>query len=171
MELRTDELETPVGTLRLAVSGPLLVAVGFSDRWDRLEKWLRRRFGPVTFLMEDDPDGIGSALGAYFRGEMDALDALPLDPGGTPFQRKVWTALRRVRAGHTTTYAQIASKIGAPKGVRAVGAANRANPISIVIPCHRVVGSKGDLVGYGGGLERKRWLLEHESRHAFSLQP
>ena len=171
MELRADEIETPIGELRIAMSGPLLVALGFAEGWNTLEAWLKRRFGPPTFQPEDDPDGVTSALAAYFRGEMEALDAIPLDPGGTPFQRKVWIAVRKVKAGRTTTYAQIAAKIGSPDAVRAVGGANRVNPIAIVIPCHRVVGSKGALTGYGGGIERKRWLLEHESRHTFHLEP
>ena len=103
-----------------------------------------------------------TALRAYFAGDLHALDRLSVDPIGTTFQRRVWTALRTVKAGLTVSYADIANAIGAPTSTRAVGAANGANPIAIVVPCHRIIGSGGSLVGYGGGLERKRWLLEHE---------
>jgi methylated-DNA-[protein]-cysteine S-methyltransferase len=102
------------------------------------------------------------SLDAYFAGALDALDNVAIDPGGTPFQQSVWSALRRVPPGETTTYLALARTIGAPAAVRAVGAANGANPIWLVIPCHRAIGSDGRLVGYAGGLERKRWLLEHE---------
>ena len=101
-------------------------------------------------------------LRRYFDGELDALDDIAVDPAGTPFQLRVWTALRDVRAGTTTSYSALARHIGTPNAVRAVGAANGANPIPIIIPCHRVIGADGRLVGYGGGLDRKRWLLAHE---------
>ena len=103
-----------------------------------------------------------SALRAYLAGRLDALDALPVDAGGTPFQRECWAALRTIPAGTTWSYRQLAAAIGRPAAVRAVGLANGANPVGIVVPCHRVIGADGSLTGYGGGLERKRWLLEHE---------
>ena len=102
------------------------------------------------------------ALDRYFAGDLTAIDALAVNPSGTPFQLRVWSALRDVRAGSTTSYSAVAKRLGTPQAVRAVGAANGANPIPIVIPCHRVIGADGRLVGYGGGLERKRWLLAHE---------
>jgi methylated-DNA-[protein]-cysteine S-methyltransferase len=86
---------------------------------------------------------------------------------GTPFQQRVWRALRMVRAGHTASYSEIARIIGAPAAVRAVGAANGANPVAVVVPCHRIIGSNGTLTGYGGGLRRKEWLLRHEGRRLF----
>jgi methylated-DNA-[protein]-cysteine S-methyltransferase len=101
-------------------------------------------------------------LDAYFAGELGAFD-LDVDPQGTPFQRRVWDELRRIPFGETISYSELARRLGDPKLVRAVGVANGRNPISIVIPCHRVIGADGSLVGYGGGLERKRWLLEHEA--------
>jgi methylated-DNA-[protein]-cysteine S-methyltransferase len=100
-------------------------------------------------------------LDAYFAGELDTFD-LPLAPAGTAFQMRVWEELQRIPFGETISYSELAERIGNPRTVRAVGLANGRNPISIVIPCHRVIGADGSLVGYGGGLERKRWLLEHE---------
>ena len=101
-------------------------------------------------------------LAAYFNGSLHDFD-LPLAPRGTSFQQRVWRALLDIPYGRTASYGEIASVIGAPGKARAVGAANGQNPIAIIIPCHRVIGSHGELVGYGGGLDRKRWLLELES--------
>ena len=108
-------------------------------------------------------------LDAYFAGARPAFD-VPLAPAGTPFQRDAWMALRDIPYGHTRSYAEQAAALGRPRAIRAVGAANGRNPIAIVVPCHRVVGSRGSLTGYGGGLDRKRWLLEHERRQAGSLE-
>jgi len=102
------------------------------------------------------------ARAATEAGDLGAVDDILVEPGGTPFQRDVWMALRRVPAGTTVTYAQLAQTVGRPAASRAVGAANGRNPVSIVIPCHRMIGSDGSLTGYGGGLHRKRWLLGHE---------
>jgi len=104
-------------------------------------------------------------LAAYFAGELTAFD-LPLAPAGTEFQRSVWAALQTIPYGQTWSYSQVADKIGRPAAVRAVGLANGRNPVAIVIPCHRVIGSDGSLTGYGGGLDRKRFLLDLESRPA-----
>jgi methylated-DNA-[protein]-cysteine S-methyltransferase len=155
-------LESPLGPLTIFGSGERLMGVEFGDGRASFEhEFVRRRLAGVV-TEHPDPAGAVTALRAYFSGDLQALDWLPVDPIGTTFQRLVWNALRGVRAGHTASYADIANTIGAPKAVRAVGAANRANPIAIVVPCHRIIGSSGSLVGYGGGLERKRWLLEHE---------
>jgi len=108
---------------------------------------------------------VAAQLHAYFRGERETFD-LPLAPHGTEFQQLVWSALQRIPYGETRSYADIAREIGRPTAVRAVGAANGANPIPIVIPCHRVVGSNGSLTGFGGGIETKRWFLAHEARVA-----
>ncbi len=164
MNLRMDELETPVGTLRLVVNGERLCALGFVDRWPHLQRALERRFGEVNLRHEDDPAGARSRLAAYFEGDMAALDGIEVDTSGTPFQERVWRALRRIESGTTASYAQLARAAGRPTAVRAVGAANAANPVSIVVPCHRVIRSDGELCGYGGGVQRKRWLLEHEAR-------
>jgi methylated-DNA-[protein]-cysteine S-methyltransferase len=101
-------------------------------------------------------------LSAYFAGHVESIDTLAIATGGTTFQRRVWSALRAIPAGRTVSYQALAAAIGHPRAVRAVGAANGANPIGIVVPCHRVVGTDGSLTGYGGGLDRKRWLLSHE---------
>ena len=98
----------------------------------------------------------------YFKGEIGVLADLPVATTGTPFQNSVWQALRKIKDGTTIYYAELARRIGKPRAVRAAGLANGQNPISIVVPCHRVIGSNGSLTGYGGGLERKQWLLEHE---------
>jgi methylated-DNA-[protein]-cysteine S-methyltransferase len=103
-----------------------------------------------------------TALDAYFRGEVHAVDAIDVDPDGTSFQRRVWAALRTIPVGETTSYGAIARALGMPTASRAVGAANGANPIWIVVPCHRVIGASGALTGYAGGLDVKRRLLAHE---------
>jgi methylated-DNA-[protein]-cysteine S-methyltransferase len=112
-------------------------------------------------------DRVEQQLLAYFSGDLDRFD-LPLAPKGTPFQQKVWTALRSIPSGETQTYAAIAHQIGNPAAVRAVGAANGANPIAIIIPCHRVIATNGTLHGYAGGLDRKRWLLDLETKSLFA---
>ncbi|MBK5308075.1 MAG: methylated-DNA--[protein]-cysteine S-methyltransferase [Frankiaceae bacterium] len=105
-------------------------------------------------------------LAAYFGGELQDFD-LPLAATGTPFQHEVWAALREIPYGETTTYGALARELGRPVGAaRAVGACNGRNPIGIVVPCHRVIGASGNIVGYAGGLDRKRWLLAHEARVA-----
>ena len=115
--------------------------------------------GSEELPTSDDPAGVLSRLRAYFAGARAATDTIAVDLGGTEFQRRVWSKLREIPCGRTLSYGDLAAAIGAPKAVRAVGAANGANPASIVVPCHRVIGSHGALVGYGGGIERKRWLL------------
>jgi methylated-DNA-[protein]-cysteine S-methyltransferase len=160
--LWTSTHESPIGTLRSAVgSDGALVALGFEDSWAPLFARVAVRFADPR-VARGVPEHVTQAIEAYFGGDVTALDALPVDPAGTEFQRRVWTALRAIPAGETRSYAAVASMIGAPRAVRAVGAANRANPVAIAIPCHRVIASDGALHGYGGGLERKRWLLGHE---------
>lgn len=155
-------IESPVGALLLFALDGSLVGLGFEDRCGGLKKFLNRRFGGEPIEDSKDPAGAASRLAAYFAGDLDAIDKIPVDPGGTPFQRDVWTALRRVGAGRTVAYSDLAKLSGHPDAVRAVGLANARNPIAIVIPCHRVIGADGSLTGYGGGLERKTWLLRHE---------
>jgi O-6-methylguanine DNA methyltransferase len=155
------EYATPLGAVTGAWHDGRLVALAFSEHWDGIARRLRRRFG--AFARRDgDPAPLQAALDAYFAGDLTALDAVAVDPGGTDFQSAVWRSLRTVRTGGTTTYSALARQVGSPSAVRAVGAANGANPIWLVIPCHRAIGSDGSLTGYAGGLERKRWLLRHE---------
>ena len=136
---------------------------------DPAETWrqvFHRRHGDAGLVARRDPFGHRSALERYFDGEIPALDAIPVAFTGTPFQQKVWTALRTITAGTTLSYGALARRIGEPTAVRAVGLANGSNPIGVVVPCHRVIGSNGSLTGYGGGLPRKRWLLDHEARYS-----
>jgi methylated-DNA-[protein]-cysteine S-methyltransferase len=109
-----------------------------------------------------DPHGLTGAIARYFAGELRAIDVLPVATAGTPFQREVWSALRKIPCGTTISYGRLAADLGRPAAVRAVGLANGSNPIGVVVPCHRVIGANGSLTGYGGGIERKRWLLDHE---------
>jgi methylated-DNA-[protein]-cysteine S-methyltransferase len=163
-------MASPVGEILIVTRGGTLCGLDFANQPERLEGWMRRRLGAVEATRNDDAHApIHAALAAYFAGELAAVDALAVDGGGTPFQHQVWRALRTIAPGATATYADIARDIGRPRAVRAVGAANGANPISIVVPCHRVIGSGGALTGYAGGLERKSWLLEHERRYVRAL--
>lgn len=109
-----------------------------------------------------DPHGLTTAIAAYFSGDLHAIDEISVATAGTAFQRTVWRALRDIPCGTTISYGELARRIGKPDAVRAVGTANGANPIGVVVPCHRVIGANGTLTGYGGGLHRKRWLLDHE---------
>lgn len=160
--LAFDRVSTPIGDLLLAVCGSRLAALGFADRSGPFMEGLRRRFGEAELQPADDPFGYSSKLRAYFAGDLGALDYIPADPGGTPFQAAVWRAVRSIGPGRTCSYGELARLAERPKAARAVGAAMGRNPIALVIPCHRVIGEGEALAGYGGGLDRKRWLLEHE---------
>ena len=159
------EVTSPVGTLVLAVRDARLVALEFRRRWPRRRAWLERRFGAFVAGPATDAADVVRRLAAYFAGELDALAPIAVDPAGTDFQRRVWGALRQIPPGRTMSYGELARAIGSPAAVRAVGTANGANPIAIVVPCHRVIGGDGRLSGYAGGVERKRWLLAHEANH------
>ena len=164
LQLLTDKLETPIGTMFLAADTEgNLRAADWTDHEDRMRRLLRHHYGD-GFRLEParDPNGLTSALSRYFAGELAAIEALPVRTEGTAFQRKVWRALREIPCGATVSYGQLAARIGQPTAVRAVGLANGSNPVGVVVPCHRVIGSNGSLTGYGGGIERKRWLLAHE---------
>jgi methylated-DNA-[protein]-cysteine S-methyltransferase len=158
----------PIGLLFLARSAQGLRFVEFMDR-----KSLKRMIASHEHACPDatwDPSlldlkGVTEQLGSYFLGTLREFE-LPLDPVGSEFQVKVWKALRRIPYGETRTYGDIAREVDQPKASRAVGLANHDNPLAIVIPCHRVIGANGSLTGYGGGMNRKRWLLEHEARHS-----
>ena len=162
MQLEIAELKSPLGPLAAVVGEDGLCLLEFGANRRRIERTLERRFGSVALRERRDPGGVISGLGAYLAGDLEALDAIRVDPGGTPFQRKVWDALRKLRVGRTISYGELARRIRNPTAVRAVGAANGANPVPVVIPCHRVIGADGSLTGYGGGMRRKEWLLRHE---------
>lgn len=144
----------------------ILRAMEFGNHESRMEHLLRDHYSNYVLEKDHAPASVTRALHDYFDGKLDALDALPTATGGTPFQREVWKALRSIPAGTTMSYGQLAAKIGRPAASRAVGAANGANPIPIVVPCHRVIGADGSLTGFGGGLDNKKWLLNHEARFA-----
>jgi methylated-DNA-[protein]-cysteine S-methyltransferase len=167
--ITTATVASPVGDLMLFARGNALVSLLFADHVDGVHDELRARFAPddVEFTAARDPAGAASRLRRYLDGELHALDDIEVDLDGTPFQKRVWAALRRIPVGATRSYAQLARAVGNPAAVRAVGAANGKNPVSLVVPCHRVIASDGTLCGYGGGLPRKRWLLQHE--HALLL--
>jgi methylated-DNA-[protein]-cysteine S-methyltransferase len=154
-------LASPVGPLTIAAHQGRVCAVWFGGE-DEARRFVSRWYPGEPIASADDPAGAAEALGGYFAGDLDALDHLDIELHGTAFQQRVWQRLRDVRAGTTASYQEIARSIGAPSAVRAVGAANGANPIPIIVPCHRIIGSNGSLTGYGGGLDRKRWLLAHE---------
>lgn len=161
--LTIDRYTSPVDDLLVVTDeAGTLRAVSFAGGEARMTAQLARHYPGVALVAGSMPTVIRAALDAYFAGDHAALDAIPTATGGTAFQRAVWAALREVPIGATASYRDIATRLGDPKAVRAVGMANNANPISIVVPCHRVIGADGSMTGYGGGLERKRWLLAHE---------
>jgi methylated-DNA-[protein]-cysteine S-methyltransferase len=163
-----DTMDTPIGGLTLVVDGGRLLMAEFADAKHRIGRWLggrvkARHSQPVA---GEVPDSIERAFGNYFEGDLSAIDDIPVSLGGTPFQNEVWSALRTIRPGETLAYGSFAGRLGRASAARAVGHANGANPLAIVIPCHRLFAADGALTNYGGGLERKRWLLDHEQRHA-----
>jgi methylated-DNA-[protein]-cysteine S-methyltransferase len=158
-----QSLETPIGPILVAADAEgRLCAVEFWNDEAEMRRLLRKQYGAAPAAFGEVPAPIRAAFERYFAGDRQALKAVPWTTGGTAFQRKVWTALTTIPVGETWSYAQLAQAIGSPKAVRAVGLANGANPVPIVIPCHRVIGANGSLTGFGGGLDRKRWLLRHE---------
>ena len=163
--LKRELIATAIGVIVLLSDARGRVrALDWDDHEPRMQRLLRLHYGgDGVVLSEDSRPSLGrTALEAYFAGDLTALDGLEVETAGTPFQRTVWAALRRIPAGRTLSYGALAAEIGKPKAVRAVGLANGSNPIGVVVPCHRVIGANGALTGYGGGLPRKRWLLEHE---------
>jgi methylated-DNA-[protein]-cysteine S-methyltransferase len=163
MRFLLDRYVSPLCLLSLATDDEgTLRALEFGDHDARMHRLLREQYGDVVIEEGPAPKSIIRALDAYFAGEFALLDKIPVATAGSPFQRVVWQALRSIPPATTLSYGQIAARIGRPTASRAVGAANGANPIAIVVPCHRVIGADGTLTGYGGGLARKRWLLDHE---------
>ena len=158
-----DRLETPIGTALLAadVDG-VLRAFDWEDHASRMNELLRLQYGAVVLQDASAPEATRAALSAYFKGDLAALSTVRWRVAGTPFQRNVWTALSKIPPGTTMTYGALAAQLGMPGAMRAVGHANGSNPLSVVVPCHRLIGADGSLVKYGGGVARKRWLLAHE---------
>jgi methylated-DNA-[protein]-cysteine S-methyltransferase len=167
--LTLDVLPTPIGEVDLVTdAGGRLRVLEFHDQPQRLARALRLHHRGQTVETGAAPATVREPLAAYFGGDLAALGAIPWTIGGTAFQQAVWNALVEIPLGQATTYARLAEGLGRSAAVRAVGAANGANPIAIVVPCHRVIGAHGSLTGYGGGVERKRWLLAHEGLSAAS---
>ena len=148
-----DLIESPIGTVIILCDRDAMRELYFLDRKPDAANGAAR---------VNDPNGYSTRLKAYFNHNLEALDGIEVDPQGTPFQQTVWKALRTIPPGRTESYGGLAEQIGRPLACRAVGLANGQNPISLVIPCHRVIGTNGKLTGYGGGLHRKQWLLEFE---------
>lgn len=158
-----DRIASPVGEVLLVTDAAGAVrAFDFVDYEARMRKLLARHYGEVTLTEGRAPEAVRTAIASYFGGDATALDGIAVKTRGTDFQRSVWAALRTIPAGETWSYGQLATAIGKPSAVRAVGLANGANPVGVIVPCHRVVGANGTLTGYAGGLERKRWLLALE---------
>jgi methylated-DNA-[protein]-cysteine S-methyltransferase len=154
-------VESPIGPLTVAARGSRVCLVHFGSRSSYVTKSIAKWY-PGAPVEDGDPAGAAGIFERYFGGDLRSLDEVEVELHGTPFQQDVWMALRDVRAGTTSSYADLAKRVGSPAAVRAVGAANGSNPVAVVLPCHRIIGSNGSLTGYGGGLQRKRWLLEHE---------
>lgn len=168
LRLALDRLTTPIGELLIAADhAGKLRATFWTDKDGDLQHVLDRRYAPARVVLEtaQNPHGLTAALAAYFAGDLHAIDNLPVESAGTAFQHTVWRALREIPCGTTISYGELARRIGKPDAVRAVGLANGANPIGVVVPCHRVIGANGSFTGYGGGIHRKRWLLDHEGVH------
>lgn len=146
----TETIETPIGELRLLGDDQALHALLFDPTQ------------PVEAVEKPGFGGFAYKLRAYFDGDLAAIDAIPTNATGTPFQKQVWKMLREIPIGRTASYGELAERLGKPGASRAVGLANGRNPVAVVVPCHRVIGSNGKLTGYAGGLDRKQWLLVHE---------
>jgi methylated-DNA-[protein]-cysteine S-methyltransferase len=160
--LQIDHIPSPLGEILLVADGGAVVAIDYGDCDGRMRRLLAQRYGAFALERADDPGGFSGRLRAYLAGELAALDGIPVSLGGTPFQRQVWAALRTIPAGRVVAYSALAQALGRPGAARAVGSANARNPVSIIVPCHRLVGADARLRGYAGGLARKEWLLRHE---------
>jgi len=164
MRLFVERIKTPIGAALITHDGKRLCNLEFEDRKERRAQELAHHFPDATLERTRERSKFADALARYFKGEVRAIDKLPVAPMGTEFQQRAWAALRRIPTGKTRGYGEQAAALGSPNAARAVGRANGLNPISIVVPCHRLVGADGSLIHYGGGLERKRWLIDHEAR-------
>jgi methylated-DNA-[protein]-cysteine S-methyltransferase len=174
LRLSIDRILTPLGELLLVTDeSGYIRAIDWNDYETRMLRLLQLHYGRHGFHLEpaQGPHDARKLMERYFAGEVNAIENVPVKTAGTPFQRSVWNELRRIPSGEFISYRKLAAQIARPKAVRAVGLANGANPIGIVVPCHRVIGSDGSLTGYGGGLDRKRWLLDHERTHAAGRAP
>jgi methylated-DNA-[protein]-cysteine S-methyltransferase len=162
MELLIDKFDSALGKILLVSDGERLCALDYADYEHRMMMLLRRHYAMFQLRKADDPQGFSTLLRAYLAGDIACINHILVNTGGTIFQQQVWSALRTIPPGTVFTYGELATQLGKPTAYRAVGMTNALNPIAIVVPCHRLVGADGTLTGYAGGLERKRWLLQHE---------
>lgn len=159
-----EQLDTPTGKVLLVTDGDVIRALDWETHEHRMQRLLQRHYGKNILLKQlSQPSPCSYSLQAYFEGELMALGTLQTATNGTDFQKRVWSELRKIPVGQTLSYGQLATNIGKPSAARAVGLANGSNPIAIVVPCHRVIGANSSLTGFGGGLARKHWLLNHEN--------
>jgi methylated-DNA-[protein]-cysteine S-methyltransferase len=160
-----DEFKSPLGQMMFASDGESVYALEFEGYEERMDKLLRKGFDEFDFRRNSDPMNLKAQLREYYDGNIHALDLIPAKPQGTPFQVEAWKTLRMIPVGQTWSYGEMAAKMGRPQAARAVGHANSLNPVAIIVPCHRVIGASKALTGYASGLDRKRWLLDHESQN------
>ena len=166
LNFELEKFATPIGQMLLVSDEQQQVrAIDWQDHEARMQLLMRRQYKGMAMSLRDaaQPSSARRILEAYFEGDLSGIDSIQVALGGTDFQRQVWLGLRGIPAGQVLSYGDFAQRLGRPSASRAVGLANGANPISVVLPCHRVIGSNASLTGYGGGLQRKRWLLEHEN--------
>lgn len=167
--LQEARFESPLGEILVLADGDALVGVEFLDaepRVSELRQRLEKVHGPMEWVAKEDPAGAVGRLRRFFAGEVGALDGQWIRTAGSEFEERVWRALRTIPVGETWSYGELAKAIGSAGAARAVGAANGRNPVPLFVPCHRVIASDGSLHGYGGGMPRKRWLLDHEREHS-----
>jgi methylated-DNA-[protein]-cysteine S-methyltransferase len=162
MKLLIDRIPSPMGTMLLISDGKSLCSLDFADCEARMLGLLQKRYPAFDLVETIDPLGFSTKIRDYLSGDFSSLADIPVNGGGTEFQRQVWQMLKTIPIGTTISYGELATKIGKPTAARAVGMANSLNPVAIVVPCHRVIGAKAKLTGYAGGLDRKQWLLQHE---------
>lgn len=166
MKIVLSHLPSPLGAMRLATDAQGGVrALSFEDRSRRLHDHLQAQYGGLALSEGPPPAAVAGALQRYFDGALDALDGIATAAAGSELEQRVWAALRRIPVGQTMTYGALGQSLSLSdwRAALDVGAAVGANPIAILVPCHRVLGANGDLKGFAWGLQRKRWLLEHEA--------
>jgi methylated-DNA-[protein]-cysteine S-methyltransferase len=162
MKILSDTIPTPMGPMTMLACDSVMLFLEFSDADDRVEREMKARFGNAELVPTKNPFGFSERITNYFAGDLATIDTIPVDGGGTHFQRRVWAELRNIPCGVTISYGELATRLGDKNAMRAVGLANGRNPIAVVVPCHRVIGANGSMTGYGGGIARKEWLLRHE---------
>ena len=160
--LYKDEYSSPIGEIIVINDGSSIVYLDFKDCKERITRLLTKRYRNFEIAESSNFFQIIERLKGYFNKDWTTFDDLKLSTGGTLFQKRVWSDLQAIPRGEVISYAQLANNVGNEKAVRAVASSNARNPLSIVIPCHRVIGKDGSLRGYAGGVSRKQWLLEHE---------